>query len=107
MFHIVDYTDDFWWIWSVFYLIMETNVVLCFLIQDFQWGWTMYGFTHNVSVSFADGFAVLLSCILYCFCTCIFDLYFVITEAWYESTGRSETIDDIDLKGSSFRTFIG
>ena len=53
----------------------------------------MYGFTHIVCVSFADGFTVLLLCILYFFCTCISVLYFVLAEAWYESTGIHEPID--------------
>ena len=55
----------------------------------------MYGFTHIVSVSFADGYIGLLLCILYFFYTCIFVLYFVLTEAWYESTGVNKPIDEL------------
>ena len=55
----------------------------------------MSGFTHIVCVSFADEYTVLLLYILYFLCTCIFVLYFVLTEAWYESTGIYEPIDEL------------
>ena len=57
---IMGSTDDFWWSWTASYLIMEDTVITCFLRQDFQWGWTMYEFTHILGVIFADGFIWLL-----------------------------------------------
>ena len=52
-------------------------------------------FTHIFCMIFADGFTGLLLCILYFFCACIFVLYFVLTEAWYESTDMREPIDEL------------
>ena len=83
MYQITDSTDDFWWFWTAFYHIVEATVITCV--------------THIVSVSFADGFIVLLLCMLYFFCTYTFVLYFILTEAWYESTGRNEPIDELYL----------
>ena len=55
----------------------------------------MYGFTHILCVSFADGSIVLF----YVSCTfsVIEDLYiyFLLTESWYESTGIYEPIDEL------------
>ena len=55
----------------------------------------MYGFTHIVYVSFADGFIELLLCILYFSVFADLFIYFVLTEAWYESTGIHEPIDEL------------
>ena len=66
------------------YLVMEATIIAYLLRQDLQWCWTLYGFTHILCVSFADGFIGLLLCILYVFCTWIFVLYLVLTESWYE-----------------------
>ena len=55
----------------------------------------MYGSTHIVWLIYADEFTVLLLYALYIFCTCIFVLYFVLTEAFYESTGIHELIDEL------------
>ena len=55
----------------------------------------MYGFIQIVCVSFADGFTIFLLCILYFFCTCIFVLYFLLTEACYGSTGIHGPIDEL------------
>ena len=71
MCQIMDYTDDFWWLWTAFYPIMEATAIACFCIQDFQGGWTMYGFTHIVYFSFPNSIITLLLCILYFFYTCI------------------------------------
>ena len=95
LFQIMDSTDDFWLFWAAFYPIMEAIAIACFLRQDFQWVWTMSGFTHIVCVSFTDGFTGFLLCILYFLCSCIFALYFVLTEACYESTGIHEPIDEL------------
>ena len=87
--------DDFWWSWTVFHPITEDTVITCFLRQDFQWVWTMYGFKHIICVIFDNEFIGFLLCILYFFCTCIFVLYFLLTEAWYESTDIHEHIDEL------------
>ena len=55
----------------------------------------MYVFTHIVCVSFSDGCTGLLLCHLYFSCACIFVLYFVLTEAWYESKGIHEPIYEL------------
>ena len=91
----VDSNDDYWWFWTVFYPIMEANFIAFFLRQDFHWGWTMYVFTHIVCVCFSDRFTLLLLYILYFLCTCIFEFYFVLTEAWYESAGIHEPFDEV------------
>ena len=55
----------------------------------------MYGFTHIICVIFADGFTVPILYILHFLFTYIFVVYFVLTEACYESTGIYEPIDEL------------
>ena len=98
-YNVSDYysIDGFLWFWTAFYPIIEATVITCFLRQYFQWGWTMSVFTHIVCVIFDYGFTGLLLCILYFFCTWIFVLYFLLTEAWYESIDIHEPIDELHI----------
>ena len=50
----------------------------------------MYGLTHIVCVSFDDGFIEFLLCILFFPVIAPLYIYFVLTDAWYESTGIHE-----------------
>ena len=70
-YNVSDYGIYWWllWFWTAFYLIMERNVIACFLRQDFQWGWSMSGSTTLFVW-------VLLMYLQYCYYVyCIF-LYF-------------------------------